>query len=66
MAAPEGFSGLHRVLTGEEAKALGRQIARATGQPEAPGTAPHPTAYGRARGLPQPSLRRAQRLLILQ
>lgn len=34
MATPERFSGLHRVLTGEDAKAMGQQIARAAGRPE--------------------------------
>ena len=38
MATPEGFSGLHRVLTGEDAKAMGQEIARAVGRPEAQGT----------------------------
>lgn len=35
MATPEGSSGLHRVLTGEDAKAMGQEIARAAGRPEA-------------------------------
>ena len=38
MGTPEGFSGLHRVLTGEDAKALGHEIARAAGRSEAQGT----------------------------
>lgn len=35
MATPEGFAGLHRVLTGEDAKTMGQEIARAAGRPEA-------------------------------
>lgn len=35
MATPEEFSGLHRVLTGEDAKAMGQEIARAADRPGA-------------------------------
>ncbi|WP_141750236.1 hypothetical protein [Brevibacterium sp. HMSC063G07] len=35
IATPEGFSGLYRVLTGEDAKTMGQEIARAAGRPEA-------------------------------
>ncbi len=35
MATPEGFAGLHRMLTGEDAQAMGQEIARAAGRPEA-------------------------------
>lgn len=40
MATPEEFSGLHRVLTGEDAKAMGQEIARAAGRPEAQSDSP--------------------------
>lgn len=41
-AAVVRASGLHRVLTGEEAKAMGKEIARAAGRPEAQSAGPRP------------------------
>lgn len=52
MATPEGFSGLHRVLTGEEAKAMGQEIARAAGRPEAQSAGRRP---GRIQPIEEPS-----------